>query len=429
MRVLIVSCVFPPEPVTSATTSAELGAGLVAAGHDVSVITGFPNRPGGTLYDGFRRSWRRAEVAASGYRLIRTFASLSPRRTALKHFCENVSFGVTSTLNAMVEKADVVYANTWPIFSADLLSSMCRVRKIPLVLSIQDIHPEAALTLGKLPPAGPIPWLLKRIDRRVAHRATALVVISERFADFYHSQRDVPRERIHVVSNWMDETRVVPGARVGSFRRAQEISAEQFIVMYAGNVGSVAGVELLLDAAELLRDNRRVVFVVAGDGSERSVLEARVRARGLANVRFHYPWRPEEMNDVHAAADVLVLPTRRSAAITSVPSKLIAYMLAGRPVLAAVEADSPTACLIAEARCGVCVPPESPAHFVEQICTWHARPEMLTDLGNRARAYAKRHCSRKVCVPKLISIIGTAAEKAMSAQLQPQGVSLWKRAA
>ncbi len=429
MRMLIVSCVFPPEPVTSATTSAELAAELVDTGHDVSVITAFPSRPGGVLYDGFRRSWRRAELASSGYQLIRTFSSHSPRRTVCEHFFENVSFGLTASLSAMMEKADVVYANIWPLFAADLLSRVCRARRIPFVWSVQDIHPEAALTLGKLPMAGPIPWLLKRIDRGVAHRATALVAISQQFADFYHTQRGVPRERIHVVSNWMDESRVIPGARVGWYRRSQGIAADQFIAMYAGNVGNVAGVELLLDAAELLRDNPSVLFVVAGDGSQRSVLEARARDCQLTNVRFHYPWRPEEINDVHAAADVLVLPTRRSAAVTSVPSKLIAYMLAGRPVLAAVEADSPTARLIADARCGVCIPPESPAQFVEQIRTWRVHPDVLSDLGNRGRAYAERHCSRKVCLPKLISILESATGTAASAEPQPQEVTSRKHAA
>lgn len=429
MRALIVSCVFPPEPVTSASTSADLAAGLVQAGHDVSVIAPFPSRPSGRRLSTANRSFRDVETTAEGYRVIRTISSTSPNRTVLQQLLENISFGVNSTLNSVFEKADVVYANTWPLFAADMLSRTCRARRIPLLTSIQDIHPEAAVTAGKLSAGGLPSRLLKWVDRGVARRSSGLVVIAEHFAEFYESERGISRDRIHVVPNWMDESLIAPGDRLGPFREAHGIAPEQFVVMYAGNVGSVAGVDLLIDAAAKSRDDHRIRFVIAGDGSERERLQARVAAMGLSNILFHCPWHRDEFSSVHAAADLFVLPTRRSAAMTSVPSKLIAYMLAGRPIIAAVDPRSPTAGVVHDAQAGACIEPECSQQLLAHIHLALERPDLAHARGLAARQYAMQHFSRKVCVPKLVSILEELASKQSLVYPKSQGALECKQAA
>ena len=100
-------------------------------------------------------------------------------------FLENLSFGLTSTINAMSIKPDVVYANTWPIFASGLLLLLCAIRGLPVVFNIQDIHPEAAIQLGKISMNGLVPQVFKYIDGLIARRSDALITLSESFADFY----------------------------------------------------------------------------------------------------------------------------------------------------------------------------------------------------------------------------------------------------
>jgi len=405
MNVLIVSAVFPPEPVTSAVTSEQLAVELVNAGHDVTVITSFPNRPGGKLYPGYSKAFRRVEVTKSGYRLIRTFSLISAKPTALSRFLENLSFGLTSTLNSLTLKPDVIYVNTWPIIAMGLVTFLFYVRNVPVVLNIQDIYPEAAIQLGKLPRRGPVPLILKYIDGSIARRSAALITISENFAEFYHKVRKVPRDRIHVVYNWMDEDEIKPGPMMGSFRKAHGISQDKFVIMYAGNVGATADVQTVIKAAALLKDCNDVLFLIVGDGSNRLACESLAERYNLSNVRFFYPLLRHQVSEVQAAANLMVLPMRRSAALTSVPSKLIAYMLSAKPVLAAVDENSDTAKVIHDAKCGVCVTPEDPEAMAAKIRELLQMQEELIQMGQRARYYAEQNFSRKICVPKLISIL------------------------
>lgn len=409
MHVLIVSALFPPEPVTSAMTSEQLALGLVESGHKVTVIAPFPNRPEGRLYDGYTRSFRKITKTRAGYTLLRCFSILSPKPTLGGRFLENLSFGITSTINAMSIKPDVVYANTWPIFASGLLFILCAIRGLPIVFNIQDIHPEAAIQLGKISMNGLVPQVFKYIDGLIARRSDALIMLSESFADFYQNTRGVPQDRIHVVYNWMDEQKIKPGLRTGVFRNKHGITEETFVVMYAGNVGEVANVQTVIRAASLLKDHKNILFLILGDGSNRPDCEALAHKLELTNIRFIYPLRLDQVSETQAAADLMVLPTHKSGALTSVPSKLIAYMLSGKPVLAGVNEQSDTARIIRDASCGYCVTPEHPDEMAAEIRRVVTMDEELARMGKNARRYALVNLSRKTCVRKIISVLESVA--------------------
>ncbi|MFH0939738.1 MAG: glycosyltransferase family 4 protein [Planctomycetota bacterium] len=411
MRVIVVSCVFPPEPMTSATTSADVAVGLSRAGHEVTVIAPFPSRPAGILYNGFRRSFRKVCVEPEGYRLLRTFSTISARSVVSSRFLENISFGICAAVNSAAVRADVVYLNTWPVFASGLFALQAAVRRLPLVVSVQDIYPEAIIEQGKLSANSIAVAALRRIDQWVAHRATKLVTISENFAEFYRSHRGVPKEKIEVVPNWMNDDVIVPGPRNGSFRQRMNIAESAFVVMYVGNVGATADIANSIEAAALISNERQIVFVIAGDGALRSMYEESVRQRGLDNIKFVYPLPQQEFCDVQAAADVMLLPMRKGGAFASVPSKLVAYMLSGRPVLAAVDSQSDTARFIRDADCGQIVSPENPTELVAAIRKFSSRRGDLEMMGLRARAYAQQHFTVRACVPKLVKIIETAARR------------------
>jgi len=409
VRVLIISCVFPPEPVTSAITSASLAEGLVAAGHEVRVITAYPSRPGGRLYPETKRCFRKIECAGNGYSLLRTFAFASDSSGVLSRLAENISFGVFSTLNALTESPDVVYLNTWPVFATGMMASLLRARRIPYVLSVQDIYPEAMIQQGKLRKTGFIASILRGIDEKISLMASAIVTISENFASLYEHDRNIRRERIHVVYNWLDEREIFPGERVNHIRKRLGISESAFVALYAGNIGAVAGINLLLDAAELVSGNTEIVIVIAGDGSDRNHCEQEVARRRLQNIRFVCPLPTLDFNFVQAAADIMLLPTLNSAALASVPSKMIAYMLAGRPILAAVHPDSDTARFIHQAGCGYSVPPEQPRALADKMVEMSILPATVSAQGRRAREFAVEHFSRASGVAKVIGILEQSA--------------------
>ena len=130
MHILVVSCVFPPEPVVSSQTSAQIAQGLVERGHTVTVITAFPSRPAGELYPGFTRRLFARKQMQEGFELVRCFSSLSPKSRLVSRFMENLSFGLTSSMVAMFAlRPDVIYANSWPIFATGLLFIVAKARQ------------------------------------------------------------------------------------------------------------------------------------------------------------------------------------------------------------------------------------------------------------------------------------------------------------
>jgi colanic acid biosynthesis glycosyl transferase WcaI len=411
MRVVIVSPVFPPEPVVSSRTSWQIAEALAAQGHAVTVITAFPNRPAGRLFPGYSRRPFRRETLPSGVAVIRCLASLSRRSRMTSRLAENVSFGVTSALAlAAAPRPDVVYAITWPIFALALVTLVARARGVPLVSSIQDVYPESLVAQGRLAPTSRIVRWLRRLDGAIIRRSRAVILISETFRRLYARERGVPDDRLEIIPNWAEQTNVVPDTRAGeAFRGRLGVPAGATLAVYGGNVGEAAGVEMLIDAAQQLAAPD-LYLLVAGEGSSLSACQARAARAGPSRVLFHHPWPASETSAVLSAADVLLLPTRGRQSLVSVPSKLLAYMLVGKPILATALPESDLARLMRLAGCGWCVEPDRPELLADGL----RRVVALDDDGRRrlgaaGRTFVLTHLAADVCVPRVLELLARCA--------------------
>lgn len=409
MRIVVVSCVFPPEPVVSSRTSFDVARALAARGHDVTVIAPFPNRPAGRLYSGYRRVPFGRESTPEGFRLVRCASTFSQRSTMLSRLAENVSFGITSSLALLFRrKPDVVYANTWPIFAAGMIAVVARLRRIPIVLSVQDIYPESLASQRRVGDRV-VSRVLLASDRWIARGAAAVVVISERFAEHYRRTRNVDPSRIHIVPNWLSSagTEETSGA-AEACRDRNGIPRDAFLLTYGGNVGVAAAVETVIESFRHLGDRADIHLLVAGDGA--SLEECRRLAHEIAPQRIHFqkPW--SSTMDVLHAAEAVVLPTRATQSMASVPSKLISYLLAGRPVIAATLKDSDTAAAIRASGAGVVVEPDDPRALAAAIlAVAQLSREERQRMGMAARTWAMASMTTDVCLPRLLSIVEGAS--------------------
>ncbi len=408
MRCLVVSCVFPPEPVVSSRTSADVAEALARRGHDVTVLSPFPSRPAGRLYPGHRRRLYHGESSAAGYRLIRCYARPSASGTMASRLLENLSFGLTAAVRVLFgRRADVIYANTWPVFAAGLLTLAARLRRVPVVLSVQDLYPESLVSQGRIRPSSPVVRTLFALDRRVAHSAAALVVISETFATAYRERRRVPSERIHVVPNWLRPQVVSSnGHSAAQLRREKAIPANRVLLVYGGNIGKAAGVAGLIRAVAAAPAVPPVHLLVAGDGSEANACRSLAAEVAPCRVSWHSPWPEEETGLVLGASDILVLPTEGHQARVSVPSKLIAYLLAARPVIVVAARDTATARAVEESGAGWITPPGDVDALAAAIAAAAAcDPAARAARGRAAREYAMDHFGVEACLPQVLSLL------------------------
>jgi len=389
MKILFLTQWFDPEPAFKGLAFARA---LVDRGHQVEVLTGFPNYPGGRLYPGYRVKLRQRE-SMEGIGITRVALYPSHDGSAIRRVANYMSFAfAAATIGVFsVQQPDVVYVYHPPVTIAFPAMVLRAVRGVPFVLDIQDLWPDTLAVTGMVANQ----WVLRAVGKfcGIAYRSAArIAVLSPGFRQILIA-RGVPAEKMEVIYNWCDEsaiTRTQPDAPI-----LKEAGIEgRFNVVFAGTMGHAQALSSVLHAARLVAEKApRVQFVFVGGGVEVAALKAEVAEMALPNVRF-LPIRPAvEVGPLLAAADVLLVHLRDAPLFSiTIPSKTQAYMAAGRPILMAVRGDA--AVLVRDARAGVCVSPEDPDALATAVCELSGRaPDQLAQMGARGRAHYRQHLS------------------------------------
>ena len=424
MRVVLVSCVFPPEHGSSAQMGAQTAEELSRRGHSVHVYAPFPSHPKGRLFDGYKRTVYSTSTANSEYTLIRCFGTFSRSSTMMSRFVENLSFGITSGLRILFGKRpDVIYSNSWPIFATGIVAIIAKLRGVPLVLRVQDVYPESLESQRRVTTRGWAFRLLRQCDLMIARSSQKLLVISPVFQQLYENDRGVSAGKVYVFPNWANDNLADADSSVAlDFRRKLGIPEDAFLVVYAGNVGVASNAEVLVDALAKLRDLPRIYLVIAGDGSQIGICRDEAERQHLDRVVIHTPWKPEETGPVLQMADVLLLPTRGKQSLNSIPSKLITYLLSGRPVIAAVLPESDTATAILGSGAGWVIHPDSADLMAKTIAAASEQSaESLSQIGSVGRKYALQNLTLEANLPRVIHILEQAAKLQNRGVREPTG--------
>jgi glycosyltransferase involved in cell wall biosynthesis len=408
MHVAIVNAVYPPEPVVSARLGQDLAEQLTLNAHQVTVICPYPSRPAGIRYTG----WYDEEATTKSVVVRRVRSRLAPESRLVGRMHESWSFGrAACRALAGLESVDVVYANTWPILSQWYISNFCYRRQIPLVLHIQDLYPESLLNRMGPGIARLIGPALMQLERITVRKAKHLVVVSERMQRDVIRTRKINAKKVTFVPNWVDCRPFETVAPRGEACRRYGVRDDLFTFLYFGNIGPVAGVELVIQAfaRAALSDAQ---LVIAGDGSQKAICMDLVRAEGIGGVFFISEPRAERIPQIQQLGHVSLLPVRRGAATSSIPSKLMTYMLGGSPVIATVDTESDTAAMIHAAGGGWVGPPEDVCWLAETMKSVKKMPEEeLVMLGALNATYGKHNFSKESGAGRLMDVILSSQER------------------
>jgi len=271
---------------------------------------------------------------------------------------------------------------------AALASTAAALYRVPYGLIFQDLMGLAAQQSGVVG-GGRVAAAVRWAEVALAQRAARIALVAEGFRAYFEAG-GVDSEKIDRVRNWT--RRVQPIETAADTRARFGWGRDEFICLHAGNMGQKQGLDNLLDTAALLR-GEHVRFVLAGDGSDRERLQARVTLLELDNVDFVEPLEPGRWEEVMQASDVLLVNQRATVADMALPSKLTSYFAAGRPVVAAAAAASETAREIHSAGAGYVVPPDDPVAFQEAIIALKRDPAVAAASSKRGRRYAAGHLS------------------------------------
>lgn len=387
-KILIVSAVFPPEPVVSASISYEL-ANKLSENYNVTVVCPKPSRPKGKVYD-------KTDSAKEPFERIVLDSFVCPSSNFIGRLKESFSLGMATKkyIEQNHDNINCAYLNTWPMLAQYITLKTLKKYNIPSVLHIQDIYPESMLPrlgfFGRI-----VKNILLKIDKRYLSIADEILAISDNMKSYLCMSRGFNKNSVHVVRNWQDNTK---------FTIFSDIKNDKFTFMFLGSISPAADVPFLVKSfIKSGLENARMI--VAGDGSDREKCETIAKANKSSDIHF-CSVSPEDVPRIQSKADVLLLPLRKGVGITASPSKLPAYMFSSKPIIACVDYGTDVEYVINSCNCGWITSPENENELVEKMEeVVNISAIELSEMGKRAKLYAECHFTKDINLQKIVSVI------------------------
>ena len=389
--ILIASALFPPETVVSANLSYDIALEL-ATNNEVVVLSPKPTRPYGVVFgESYKLNKQFEHVVLNSYTCSRS--------NIFGRFRESYSLGrhLAKYIDNNHQKISVIYANIWPLFAQRALLKNAEKYDIPVVLHVQDIYPESLSEKIKAM-KGLINILFTPIDRKNLELSTHILTISEQMKGYLIKTRRISKDKFSIIHNWQNDSNFVEfqGTEVrekdGNFR-----------FLYLGTINITAGVDLLIHAfskAGMLNAS----LIIAGDGPDKERC-IQIAKKYNKNICFKSA-SPKQVPELQAESEVLLLPLKKGVAKTALPSKMTAYMMSGKPIIASIDEDSGAAEIIKLNDCGWVVEAENEGGLIR--CMQKAREAdsgLLEKMGDASLQYAKNNLSKVSNLHKISSII------------------------
>ena len=397
MRILYLCHYFVPEPNAPAARIHEFSRAWVRAGHAVTVVTTFPNHPSGRIPRQYHGKYWSTEHL-DGIRVLRCWLYAVPNRGVGRRGLDHLSFMLTALLFGLprLGRVDVVIASSPTLFSAVAAWLIATIKRVPFVLEVRDLWPEAIVSLGLMRP-GRFVAFLQGLARFLYQRAARVVVVTESFADELVRQ-GVPRAKLAVIPNGADTHFFAPPEPPSP---NGVTSHDGFVVAYVGSHGVSHGLDAVLDAAALQPD---VTFLLVGDGADRDRLLAERDRRGLCNVVMRPSVPKSDVPALYANADVCLVPLRDVPLFqTFVPSKLFEVLAAGKPVIGAVRGEARS--ILERSGGALLVEPERGDQLADAVARLRADPALRSRLAIRGQAFAQQHYDRDVLAAHYLDVL------------------------
>lgn len=396
MRVLILGLNYAPEPVGIGPYTTGLAEALVARGHEVDVLAGKPYYPQWRAYDGQPKG--RTHSVENGVSITRVPHYIPTKPSGAKRIAHHLSFAASAWSAAgplLRRRPDLVFTIAPSLLSVPVAARIARKAGVPLWLHIQDFEVEAAFATGLIKGGSGAAGLARGVENRIIGMADMVSTISPQMCERL-TAKGVPVERIYQLRNWSNAAFDFARADPSTYRREWGLG-DRKVALYSGNIANKQGLEIVIEAARLLRDRPDLAFVICGEGPNRERLAQ--LAAGLDNVQFHDLQPATRMADFLSLANVHLLPQIVGAADLVLPSKLTNMLASGRPVVATAEGGTG---LFEEVEgCGLNTPPGDAQALAAGIAQLMDNDALRADLGAEAQKRAGERWSQGAIIDRL----------------------------
>lgn len=403
MHILFLTDNFPPEFNAPASRTFEHAREWTKLGHQVTIITCAPNFPEGRLFKGYKNKlWQSEDL--DGIRVIRVWSYMTANEGFTLRILDYMSFMFSSFLASLfVRKPDVIVGTSPQFFTVVAAWAASAIKGKPFVFELRDIWPESIREVGAMQAGGMLDFL-EKIELFLYRRAAAVVSVTHSFKQNLIA-RGVEPDKIHIITNGVDSSFFQPMRKNSTL--ASKLDVEGcFVAGYVGTHGMAHALDTLLDAAEILQDNKktqhiRILFV--GHGAVRKNLIKRARDMGLENVIFHTAVPRDILPAYWSLIDVAIIPLRRTKLFkTVIPSKIFECMGMGIPIILGVEGEA--AEIIHDTGAGITIEPENHLQLADHLKLLSSKPELLREMSSAGVESAPLY-DRTVLARSMLSIL------------------------
>jgi len=385
----------------------ELSHRWAQAGHDVTVLTGFPNHPDGIIRPEYRRHFRRliSRERIQDVNVVRSWLLPFPNRKPLERMLNYSSFFASSAISgSFLEAPDAVIASSPQLLVGLAGWWISRLNHVPFIFEVRDLWPESLVAVGVGNANSPLHRTLGKIAGFLYRRADHIVAVTPAFREFLISRWQVPAEKISVVPNGVESGIFCP--RFPDFNLRKSLDGDgKFIVSFIGTLGLAHGLDTLLAAAERFQKTEPgILFLVVGDGADRERITSIARARGIPNIRFVPQQLREKVPDYIAISDACLVLLKKSEVFeTVIPTKMLEFMSCARPVILGVAGQARE--IMERSRAGICIEPENLQELCEAIVKLRNEDWLRESLGRNGREYIIRNFSRARTADEYLEVL------------------------
>ncbi len=375
-------------------------------GHDVTVITGFPNHPTGNIRPEYRGYFVKSENI-EGIKLLRTWVYCTANKGFFRRILNFFSFFFSSLVLGflMTGRPDVIIGTSPQFFCAAAAYLLSIVKRAPFVFEVRDIWPQSAVELGALKNPLIISGL-EAIELFLYRRARLIVVVAESTTS-YLIGKGIPATKIKCVPNGID-ARYLADAD-GTPPPIRQKLRDSFIVSYIGTHGMSHALDVVLQAAGRLQSESALHFLFVGEGAEKERLKRRAAELSLSNVTFIDEQPREALRAYYRASDVSIVPLKRLPVFQKVlPSKLFELMGTGCPIICSVAGEA--AELVTRADAGICIEPEDSEALIDAICRLRADTGLRRRLSLNGQRFAKTHYLRSALAEDYLNSLSSTLD-------------------
>jgi colanic acid biosynthesis glycosyl transferase WcaI len=387
MRIIVWGINYAPEFTGIAPHSVALCEFLLERGHDVEMVSSFPYYPTWQKRPEDRGRLYRTDIV-NGVPVHRCWHFVPARVSAFKRIVHEGSFVFTSTLRALfLERPDVFVVVSPPLLLGVAAWFVGKLKRAPFVFHVQDMQPDAAVGLGMLKQS----WFTRTLYgiEAFAYRHAARVSGITRGMLATFRSKGVAESKLIYFPNAISLKNDEPPPQRGEFRKKHGFATDEFLAVYAGNLGVKQGLEVLLETAALLRA-QRIRFLICGDGAQREALAARAREMELPNFSMLPLQKGRDYRALLVDADVCFITQQAGAGNSFFPSKLLGLLAESKPVVTVAAPECELARSLGDGNFGVNVPPGQPRELARVLDALAKDPQRMAKFGEAGRRYVEQ---------------------------------------